>query len=61
MPFDMTNQEPNRPQIDRDAAALAVQNELGRPLTWLEYVKVWNAATSAMGREDYLSREQVPV
>ncbi|GAB5436655.1 hypothetical protein [Falsiruegeria mediterranea] len=57
MPFDMTP-EPERPEIDRDAAALAVQAELGRPLTWSEYCKVWNACTRAMDpdgtRTDYL-------
>ena len=48
--FDMTNSHrPEPPQIDRDVAALAVQNELGRPLMWSEYVKVWNACTERMG------------
>ncbi len=59
MPFDMTKQprkrrQPKRPQIDRDALALAVQKELGRPLSWAEYVAIWNKATAEMDRKDFL-------
>ncbi|NOD87422.1 MULTISPECIES: hypothetical protein [unclassified Ruegeria] len=49
--------QPRKPQIDRDAAARAVQRQLGRPLTWLEYCRVWNEATKAMGRKDFLTGE----
>ncbi len=56
MAFDMTKQprKPRKPKIDRDRAALAVQRELGRPLSWSEYVKIWNELTKAMGKRDYL-------
>ena len=61
MPFDHMPREPERPTYDRDAAALAVQKELGRPLSWYEYVGIWNTLTEAMGADDYLTGEQVPV
>ncbi|UWR04749.1 hypothetical protein K3740_08750 [Ruegeria conchae] len=55
MPFDMTNsRKPKKPKIDRDAAALAVQRELGRPLSWSEYAAIWNTLTEAAGRKDFL-------
>ncbi|NOG08379.1 hypothetical protein [Ruegeria sp. HKCCD4315] len=43
------------PKIDRDAAALAVQKELGRPLTWEEYCHVWNAIADEEGTKDHLN------
>lgn len=57
--FDMTpDHQPTPPEIDRDAAALAVQDQLGRPLSWAEYVLVWNKCTELMDvdgtREDYI-------
>ncbi|WP_299356081.1 hypothetical protein [uncultured Shimia sp.] len=53
MPLDMTGQ-PDRPQVDRDAVALALQRELGRPLAWSEYVRIWNVTTDKMGRSDFI-------
>ncbi|WP_186766258.1 hypothetical protein [Falsiphaeobacter marinintestinus] len=57
MPFDgpTTPERGERPQYDRDAVALAAQNRLGRPLSWAEYAKIWDALTDAMGRSDFAS------
>ncbi|WP_299355403.1 hypothetical protein [uncultured Shimia sp.] len=52
MPLDDTNWEP-RPEYDRDAVAASVQKELGRPLFWSEYVKIWNHLTAQMGKTDW--------
>ena len=52
--FDMPMQHwPARPTIDRDAAALAVQKELGRPLSWGEYCLIWNAISASQNLPDH--------
>lgn len=54
MMFDLSSIPDRRPEIDRDAVALALQKRLGRPLTWSEYVRVWNRLTKYMWADDFL-------
>lgn len=50
-----------RPHMDADRVALAVQKKMGRPVTWAEYVKIVNATETANGTNNFLSGEQVSV
>ncbi len=65
MPLDCSQQPdqwPQRPVVDRDRVAQAMQKKLGRPITTQEYTDCWNSLTKWMGKDDFITEwvEVVP-
>ncbi len=58
-PVAADRRRPERPQFDRDEIAGQIQDRLGRPLSWLEYCRIWNQVTELNGQSDFLTGERV--